>query len=76
MKYNLRKRGGNYLQEKEKALQKQFCCLQLKSCLLLQKKERERERGREEQTNEGMKKHKTKHRKLKTKAWKKDTLKK
>ena len=74
MKYNLRKRGGNYLQEKEKALQKQFCCLQLKSCLLLPK--RERERGREEQTNEGMKKHKMKHRKLKTKAWKKDTLKK
>ena len=55
MKYNLRKRGGNYLQEKEKALQKQFCCLQLKSCLLLQKKERERERDREGGKNKQMK---------------------
>ena len=38
--------------------------------------ERQRKREREEQTNEGMKKHKMKYQKLKTKAWKKDTLKK
>ena len=37
---------------------------------------RERKKEREEQTNEGMKKHKMKYQKLKTKAWKKDTLKK